>query len=131
VAVSRHNGGRRGWAHFEFTRINITPTILHKKIGSTALLVWAYVRYGRRNPTVAVPLAIGVLSHVMLDIIHHEPDIALLPIASSPRIGFGLATKPVVDLRISPRRPRTEQLSQPLATRLVNSAARSSKSLRW
>src|SRR5712691_8582212 len=63
-------------------------------------LVWAYVRYGRRNPTVAVALAIGVLSHVMLDIIHHEPDIALLPIAGSPRIGFGLATKPVVDLAV-------------------------------
>jgi membrane-bound metal-dependent hydrolase YbcI (DUF457 family) len=72
-------------------------------IGSTtllALLVWAYVRYGRRNPTVAVAVAIGVLSHVMLDIIHHEPDIALLPIAGSPRIGFGLATKPVVDLAV-------------------------------
>jgi len=70
-------------------------------IGSTALLallVWAYVRYGRRNPTVAVALAIGLLSHVILDIIHHEADIALLPIASSPPIGFGLATKPVVDL---------------------------------
>jgi hypothetical protein len=26
------SGGRTWWAHFDFTRINITPTILRKKI---------------------------------------------------------------------------------------------------
>jgi hypothetical protein len=26
------SGGRTWWAHFEFTRINITPTVLPKKI---------------------------------------------------------------------------------------------------
>ena len=26
------SGGRSWWAHFEFTRINIAPTILRKKI---------------------------------------------------------------------------------------------------
>jgi len=26
------NGGRTWWAHFEFTRINTTPTFLRKKI---------------------------------------------------------------------------------------------------
>jgi hypothetical protein len=29
---SGRNGGRAWWAHFEFTRINIEPTILRKKI---------------------------------------------------------------------------------------------------
>ena len=28
----RPNGGRTWWAHFEFTRINIEPIILRKKI---------------------------------------------------------------------------------------------------
>jgi hypothetical protein len=28
----RPSGGRAWWAHFEFTRINIAPTILPKKI---------------------------------------------------------------------------------------------------
>jgi hypothetical protein len=28
----RLSGGRTWWAHFEFTRINIEPTILRKKI---------------------------------------------------------------------------------------------------
>ena len=31
-------GGRTWWAHFEFTRINTTPTILPKKIEDTTLL---------------------------------------------------------------------------------------------
>ena len=30
--VARPSGGRTWWAHFEFTRINIAPTILPKKI---------------------------------------------------------------------------------------------------
>ena len=30
--ASALDGGRTWWAHFEFTRINITPTILPKKI---------------------------------------------------------------------------------------------------
>ena len=32
TADSLHGHGSEGWAHFEFTRINITPTILRKKI---------------------------------------------------------------------------------------------------
>jgi len=31
-AASALGGGRTWWAHFEFTRINIEPTILRKKI---------------------------------------------------------------------------------------------------
>jgi hypothetical protein len=30
--LTQLSGGRTWWAHFEFTRINITPTILPKKI---------------------------------------------------------------------------------------------------
>jgi hypothetical protein len=32
------SGGRTWWAHFEFTRINITPTILPKKIEDLRVL---------------------------------------------------------------------------------------------
>jgi hypothetical protein len=31
--LARIDGGRAWWAHFEFTRINIEPIILRKKIG--------------------------------------------------------------------------------------------------
>ena len=32
IPQSGLSGGRSWWAHFEFTRINIAPTILYKKI---------------------------------------------------------------------------------------------------
>jgi len=37
------------------------------------------------------------MSHIVLDIIHHEPDIALLPLAPGPRLGFNLASYPLAD----------------------------------
>ena len=37
------------------------------------------------------------MSHIVLDIIHHEPDIPLLPAEWGPRLGFGLALHPVAD----------------------------------
>ena len=48
-------GGRRWWAHLEFTRINIKPTILPEKsrIGER----WARRRRSQvEHPTIAVPL---------------------------------------------------------------------------
>lgn len=41
---------------------------------------------------------LGVVSHVVLDIIQHEPDIYLLPVAWGPRLGLGLALHPLTDL---------------------------------
>ena len=54
------NGGRSWWAHFEFTRINITPTILPKKIeeqlvsgaiglDSGSFCLWKYQEGKTRN----------------------------------------------------------------------------------
>jgi hypothetical protein len=37
-ADSWPGGGRTWWAHFEFTRINIEPTILRKKIEERRIL---------------------------------------------------------------------------------------------
>src|SRR5712692_9220191 len=55
-------GGRTWWAHFEFTRINITPTILRKKIQEPrivgALRVSprsVMVLYAGRSPSDTVP----------------------------------------------------------------------------
>jgi hypothetical protein len=38
-----------------------------------------------------------VLSHVVLDLIQHDPNIAFLPMAWGPRFGLGLASYPAVD----------------------------------
>ena len=45
-SVSGLSGGRTWWAHFEFTRMNIGPTILRKKIEDDSD---ARAFVGRRN----------------------------------------------------------------------------------
>jgi hypothetical protein len=61
-----------------------------------AALVWGMGKSARRS-TVGVAIALGILSHIALDIIHHEPDIALLPLAWGPRIGLNLQGYPILD----------------------------------
>jgi|SoiMetStandDraft_2_1073263.scaffolds.fasta_scaffold24034_3 hypothetical protein len=65
---------------------------------AVALIGWVFYRYGRRRPALAVAVAAGVMSHVVLDLVHHEPDIALLPMAAGPRFGFNLQGWPLADL---------------------------------
>ena len=67
---------------------------------AVALLAWGFVRYRRGEPTVAMAVALAVISHVILDLIHHEPDIALLPVPFGPRFGLGLANWPAADLLV-------------------------------
>lgn len=49
----------------------------------------------RKNVGAAV--ALGIMSHIVLDIIHHEPNIALLPLAWGPRFGLNLQGYPLLD----------------------------------
>jgi hypothetical protein len=59
-------------------------------------LVWAMSKSARRS-TAGVAIALGILSHILLDIIHHEPNIALLPMAWGPRFGLNLQGYPILD----------------------------------
>jgi hypothetical protein len=61
-----------------------------------AALAWGMGKSVRRS-TVGTAIALGILSHIALDIIHHEPDIALLPLAWGPRLGLNLQGYPVLD----------------------------------
>jgi hypothetical protein len=45
-------------------------------------------------------VALGIFSHIVLDVIHHEPDIALWPLPESPRIGLGLIRWPAGNLLV-------------------------------
>ena len=64
-----------------------------------ALLALAVVRPERRRDT-GIALAFAIVSHVVLDIIHHEPDIHLAPFAGSPAVGFGLVRFPLADFLV-------------------------------
>ena len=42
------------------------------------------------KPTAGLALAAGVLSHLILDLITHAPDIAIVPGIDEPKFGLGL-----------------------------------------
>src|SRR5207253_1336278 len=48
----------------------------------------------------ATAVAVGVFSHIVLDIIQHEPDIALLPVAFGPRLGLNLRGWPALNFLV-------------------------------
>lgn len=66
---------------------------------SLAALAWVMGRTARRA-YVGVAIALGIFSHIVLDIIHHEPNITLLPLAWGPRLGLNLQAFPIVDFLV-------------------------------
>jgi hypothetical protein len=64
-----------------------------------AALAWVMGRTARRA-YVGVAIALGIFSHIVLDIIHHEPNITLLPLAWGPRLGLNLQAYPIVDFLV-------------------------------
>jgi membrane-bound metal-dependent hydrolase YbcI (DUF457 family) len=62
-----------------------------------AALAWGFGKSVRRT-YVGTAIALAILSHIALDIIQHEPDIALLPMAWGPRIGLNLQAYPLANL---------------------------------
>ena len=97
------------WIIFSYLKIehaSITPDAVHldfipysHSIGTAAFLAalaWGMGRSVHRS-TVGAAIALGILSHVVLDIIHHEPNIALLPMTWGPRFGLNLQAYPILD----------------------------------
>jgi hypothetical protein len=61
-----------------------------------AVLAWGMGKSVHRS-NVGAAIALGIFSHIVLDIIHHEPNITLLPMAWGPRLGLNLQGYPLVD----------------------------------
>jgi hypothetical protein len=64
-----------------------------------ATLAWVMGKTARRA-YVGVAIGLGIFSHIVLDIIHHEPNITLLPMAWGPRLGLNLQAFPLVDFLV-------------------------------
>jgi hypothetical protein len=63
VFLSLPDGGRTWWAHFEFTRINIRPTILRKKVEeflNVAVLSLLVEEFELRRSPVGLPRSLDV-----------------------------------------------------------------------
>jgi hypothetical protein len=64
-----------------------------------AAITWGFGKAGRRT-NVGMAIALGILSHILLDIIHHEPNIALLPMQWGPQFGLNLQVYPILDFLV-------------------------------
>src|SRR5262245_61215000 len=55
-----------------------------------SVIVWLVFSKGIGKPVFGLALAIGVLSHLGLDLITHAPDIQIAPGIDQPKFGLGL-----------------------------------------
>lgn len=55
-----------------------------------ALASWCVCRFVLKRPELGLAFAIGVLSHLVLDLVTHAPDIPLMPGLDGPKLGLGL-----------------------------------------
>jgi hypothetical protein len=100
------------WVLFNYLgieHVRATPDAIHldflpysHSVLTGILLASLALAMGRaaRRTYVGAAIGLGILSHIVLDIIHHEPDIALLPVAWGPRIGFNLQGFPLLDFLV-------------------------------
>ena len=65
-----------------------------------AFVVWLVVAVALERPRLGFALGLGVVSHVLLDVIQHEPNIRLLPFTWGPRLGLNLQAIPLANLLV-------------------------------
>jgi len=62
-----------------------------------AFLAWLVISKGLNRPDIGFAVGIGVISHLILDLITHSNDIAIAPFIKGPKFGLGLyANYPIV-----------------------------------
>jgi hypothetical protein len=54
-----------------------------------AVVAWALIRFALGRPTIAIAVAIGIASHLFLDLVTHSPDIAIAPGLAMKKLGMG------------------------------------------
>lgn len=97
------------WVVFTYLGIEharVTPDAIHldflpysHSVFTGALLAAIALLMGKtvHRSNVGIAIALGIFSHIVLDIIHHEPNITLLPMAWGPRLGLNLQGYPLLD----------------------------------
>jgi hypothetical protein len=76
-------------AYMPFSHSIASTTVL-------ALGAWTLIVLGFGRVDLGAAVALGIASHLVLDLISHARDIALVPLLSSKKIGMGLYENPAV-----------------------------------
>ncbi|WP_288375615.1 hypothetical protein [uncultured Chryseobacterium sp.] len=64
---------------------------------AAAILSFCIISWGYKNKKLAIAFAVGVVSHVMIDVIFHEKDVQLSPFSSTPVWGLGIIDRPILN----------------------------------
>jgi membrane-bound metal-dependent hydrolase YbcI (DUF457 family) len=59
-------------------------------VTAAALVAWWAIERGLGRPALGRAVAIGIVSHLLLDVVTHAPDLALWPGSAFGRLGLGL-----------------------------------------
>jgi hypothetical protein len=91
-----------GIEHFTITEGKLHLSYLpysHSLFSGILLAVLSYViiRWVIKNKPLAFVFAIGVVSHVVIDVVFHEKDIRLSPFSATPVWGFGIIDHPIIN----------------------------------
>ena len=74
------------WSHSLFTGVVLS------------LAAWLIISKGFNNSKLGIAIALGIISHIILDIFMHEPDIALAPFASNATLGLNIQSIPLLTI---------------------------------
>ncbi|MET3538809.1 hypothetical protein [Chryseobacterium limigenitum] len=88
-----------GWEYYSISGGKVHLDYLpysHSVFGAVvaALISFAIINWGYKNRKLAAAIAIGVLSHIVIDMIFHEKDIQLSPFSATPVWGLGILDYP-------------------------------------
>ena len=94
-----------GWEHYSILKGKLHLDFLpysHSVFSdvTAALISFAIINWGYKNRKLAIAFSIGILSHILLDMIFHENDIRLSPFSETPVWGLGIIDYPFINFAL-------------------------------
>ena len=94
---TNHDSGAPSAVSPTFTWPTCRIRIRSRPPSALRLLAWLIVEKGFGRAFLAVPIGLGIVSHLILDLVTHGHDIVLWPGLAAPKLGLGLyAAAPMV-----------------------------------
>ena len=61
-----------------------------------AILAWLVIGIGFKKRSLGIAVGLGILSHIVLDLVLHEQDIQLTPFSTGPAFGLNIQSIPLL-----------------------------------
>lgn len=76
--------GFLAWSHSIFSTVVL------------AILAWLVIGIGFKKRSLGIAVGLGILSHIVLDLVLHEQDIQLTPFSTGPAFGLNIQSIPLL-----------------------------------